>query len=70
MKKSTAYTNPVWVMYECDKGKRFTAVKGGSCDDVDLSSCYISGCVNDHKTRIVGETSDRTKAHNWFRMDV
>jgi len=62
------YKNPIWIKCECDKGKRFTAIKGGSCEVQDLEACFFSGCKNDHGIKVIGETSNRTEAHGWFRM--
>ena len=67
-KKTDAYSNPVWNMYECEKGNRFTFVKGGGSDHVDLTTCNFSGCTHgDHGTRIAGETNDRAVASAWAR---
>lgn len=57
------YSNPIWIMYECEKGNRFTAVKEVI---VDLTTCNFSGCSGGHTTRMVEETTDRTTASNWF----
>ena len=62
------YSEPVWRMFECEQGNRWTAVKDGICDDIkEGDACYFSGCSPDHKVHIKGATADRTKAHDWFR---
>ena len=64
--KQTPYENPVWIKYRCFKGAQFTAVKGGTCEIPDKSRCEFSGCNTKHQVRVIGETSDRNEAHNWF----
>lgn len=61
--------DPTFVKCECEKGNRWTFVRGGIGDDTSLSGeeCYFSGCEQDHKWKIVGETKDRNEAHTWFR---
>lgn len=63
------YSDPTWEMYECDKGARWTAVKGGTCTSKDKDECYFSGCPGGtrHQLHLKGETKDRDKAHDWFR---
>jgi hypothetical protein len=67
--KKVAYDNPVWLMFECDNGNRWTCVKNGICDDqIDNDFCSFSGCKeNSHRIHLKGETADRITAHNWFR---
>jgi hypothetical protein len=67
--KTDAYEDPVWLKWRCDFGSRWTTVKGspnsdeGKCGD----RCEFSGCAPaQHSAHIVGETSDRTEAHDWF----
>lgn len=62
-----AYQNPIWLMYECDHGKRWTAVKGGFCEHDLKDFCNFSGCEKGHFVRLIGETIDRKTAHLWFR---
>ena len=64
--KKNPCDNPTWLKYRCYKGAQFTAVKGGICEIPDKSRCVFSGCTTKHQVRIVGETSDRNEAHNWF----
>jgi len=60
---------PVWQMFECDNGCRWTQVVGsvvsGTAKDGD--TCYFSGCKPDHKIHSKGYTADRDEAHDWFR---
>jgi hypothetical protein len=60
------YRPPVWLKYECTKGARWTAVKGGMCEEPSGVKCRFSGCTGNHHQRIVGETADRDEAHDWF----
>ena len=62
-----AYNNPIWIMYECAAGARWTAVKGGSCEHPMDEDCNFSGHQPGHKVQIKGETNDRHIAHDWFR---
>lgn len=61
------YDNPTWLMYECDNGARWTAVKGGTCAQSDNDDCCFSGCPKGHKIHIKSETNDRIIASDWFR---
>ncbi len=57
----------IWNMFECEHGARWTAVKGGYCDE-PVGECGFAGCFDGHHTfKLVGETTDRTNAHVWFR---
>jgi hypothetical protein len=59
------YMKPVWLKYECDQGKRWTAVKGGFCEEEDGEICVHTGCDQNHRIHIKGETSDRNEAYEW-----
>ena len=63
----SAYENPVWIKYECDKGARWTSVRGGSCEHPLNKECNFSGCPTGHGVAIKGETSNRDEAHEWFK---
>lgn len=61
------YRNPTWKLYKCDKGNRWSCVKGGVADDIeDNSPCHFSGCKQDHNVHFVGETKDPDDPHDWF----
>ena len=60
---------PVWQMFECDNGCRWTQVVGSpvSGTSKDGDTCYFSGCKPDHVIHSKGYTSGRDEAHDWFR---
>lgn len=55
----------IWIKYECDKGARWIAVKGGICE-TRAGACGFAGCAEGHKYHRAGETSDRNEACEWF----
>lgn len=64
-----AYENPVWLLWECEHGRRWSTVKGSpdSNRSYDGQPCDFSGCPPGHTARIIDSTPDRSKAHDWFR---
>jgi len=59
------YANPTWSMYECDRGNRWTAVKGGCYEHPQDKPCNYSGCTSNHGVKRIGETTNRIEAYNW-----
>ena len=61
----------VWVKCECEKGNRWTFPKGGISDTTEEHrkdpTCFFDGCKQNHKYSIVGETTSREEAQNWFK---
>ena len=58
---------PVWEKMECDKGCRWTQVKGSFATQEDGSPCVFSGCEPGHVVHKRGLTTDVFEAHNWFK---
>lgn len=68
--KNIPKTETVWQLFRCERGKQWSTVKGGICDDTRGGQvCYASGCQQDHKVEYCGETMQGTVAHYWFRFN-
>ena len=60
------YAYPTWLLYECDRGNHWTAVKGGPYEHPQDKPCNYSGCTgNNHGVKRIGETTNRIEAYNW-----
>jgi len=62
-------TETVWEKWECDKGKRWTTVKGSFTGNGEKEGglCYFSGCKeNDHYIHFKGY-ANREEGGSWFR---
>lgn len=57
----------VWIKYECERGCRWTAVKGGVADISLETECTFSGCETGHRFTAVGQTTDPKEANEWFK---
>jgi hypothetical protein len=64
-----SYNNPIWLMYECEEGQRWTTVKDGVYEHPQGEPCNYSGCQPNHQVRVIGETDDREKAIAWAKKE-
>lgn len=65
--KTILKTKPIFLLFQCDKGAQWSAVKNSIAEERDGANCYFSGCKeNDHFIHITKETKNRKEANNWF----
>lgn len=59
----------LWIKYRCDRGNQWTATKDGPYGQAHGTPCNFSGCPEGHFAHRLGETANRTEAHDWF-LDI
>jgi len=64
MKSRGVSNDPVWTLFECERGARWSSVS----DKLAPEWCEFSGCDSRrHMAVIVKTTTDRDEASKWFR---
>ena len=59
--------NTVWIKFKCDRGNKWTEVKGPFQSTQDGDICHFYGCTTDHKAHRISETTSPTEALDWFQ---
>lgn len=65
--KTAKPTQTIWFKYRCGGGARWTTIfpPGHMLEEFDV--CTFSGCHCGTKAELVGTTTDRNEASDWFR---